>query len=110
MSIRQEMLAGKIRPGILKLARDKKLIEKCFQEFCRVVYPGAPKDQIRELRTSFFAGAAELQAMMIYGSSSGMEVNQKDMKFMKGISDEMEIFHQRTIKTANADLNRSTKH
>ena len=102
MSIRQDLLAGMIRPEILKLAGRRKLLDKCFNEFLGAVYPGASPDQVREMRICFMAGAAELHAVITYGASPGMQVRDADMAFMEGIQAELEEFHRRTIDTASA--------
>ena len=81
MSIRQDLLAGMIRPEILKLAGRRKLLDKCFNEFLGAVYPGASPDQVREMRICFMAGAAELHAVITYGASPGMQVRDTDMAF-----------------------------
>lgn len=105
--LHHQLLAQAVSPEINRLAARRKLIRKCFNEFARLVYPGAPEDQLRELRTAFFAGAAELHAMMLYGSSEGMEVSDRDMEFMAGIVAEMEEFHANTIAAATVDRSTS---
>lgn len=106
MTLHKDFLAlsKAARPGILKLARRRKLIDRCFKEFQREVYPGAPQDQVHELRVAFFAGAAELHAVQLYGAETGsIEPTDEDMELMSGIAEEIEQFHKRTIDATSAD-------
>lgn len=95
-------LSAKVRPEILKLARRRKLIDTCFKEFQRAVYPGAGPDQVAELRVAFTAGAAEFYAVMMYGTELCSDVSTDDMDLMRGVTEEIEAFHQHTIDTSSA--------
>ncbi|MBW8638955.1 hypothetical protein K1W69_17295 [Hoeflea sp. WL0058] len=101
--LHHQLLGDALRPKIFKLAERRKLVDECFKEFQRMVYPGAPQDQVAALRIAFFAGAAELLAMQMYGTQPGLAVTGKDIEFMYGVTEEVEAFHQRTIDTMQAD-------
>lgn len=88
------------RPKARKLARQGKLIEESFKIFQRVVFPGAPPDQVAALRTTFFAGAQEVFVLMTAGVDEGDDITDGDMEFMAGWADELERFHQKTIAAA----------
>ena len=97
-------LSKKVRPKILKLARRRKLVDMCFKEFQRAVYPNAPQDQVAALRVSFFAGVAELHAMMTYASNFETDdATEEDLELFSNIMEEVEIFHQRTMVASMAD-------
>jgi hypothetical protein len=78
------------------------LIDECFKEFQRRVYPDAGPDQIREMRVCFFAGAAELFAVMNAGLDDGLAETDGDLDYMQHWVDELEAFHKRTIATMMA--------
>lgn len=106
MTLRNEMLtlSKEVRPKILKLASRRKLVDMCFKEFQRAVYPGAPQDQVAMLRIAFFAGVCELHTMLIYASDTDtMDATEGDLKFWSNIVEEFETFHERVIATAWAD-------
>jgi len=88
---------------IRKLARRGKLIDTCFKVFQEHVYPDAPADQMREMRTCFFAGAAELFAVMNAGLDDGLDETDGDLRFMQQWVDELEAFHRNTIAAMSAD-------
>ena len=90
------------RPEARKLARQGKLIDESFKVFQRVVFPGAPPDQVAALRTTFFAGAQEIFMLMTAGLDEGDDITAGDMEFMAGWTDELERFHQKTIAAATA--------
>lgn len=90
------------RRMVRKLARRGKLIDEAFKVFQRAVYPGAPPDQIREMRVCFFAGAAEIFALQQASLDEGNEPTDEDMEFMSQWVAELEEFHQRTIQTMGA--------
>lgn len=93
-----------VRPSILKLARRYKLIDQCFKEFQREVFPGAGQDQVAAMRTCFFAGVAELHAVQMYAAdTSTMEPTEDDLELYSNIMEEVELFHKRTIDAARAD-------
>jgi hypothetical protein len=111
MSLHHDMkaLSRAVRPKIMKMARRQKLVDQCFKEFQRAVYPGAPQDQVREMRTCFFAGAAELVAMITYGADTATDdATDEDLMFMQNIHEEIERFHRRTIDTATTPRGRPT--
>lgn len=96
-------LSKAVRPRILKLARQGRLVDECFKEFQRKVYPGAPQDQVACMRTCFFAGAAEMFAMQAYASDTDtMDPTDEDLELLSNINAEIERFHQRTIEAAKA--------
>lgn len=95
------------RPRILKLARRQKLVDECFKEFSRAVFPGAPPEQVSIMRTCFFAGAAELQAVLFYATAPTLAVTGDDLDLMECFTKEIERFHARTIETMNADTSKS---
>lgn len=96
-------LSKAVRPQILKLAERRKLIDMCFKEFQRSVYPGAPQDQVAELRVAFMAGAAELYSVLVFGSDMGTDdVTDADMNLFAGVVQEIEDFHRRTIDATKA--------
>ena len=90
------------RPKARKLARQGKLIDESFKVFQRVVFPGAPPDQVAALRTTFFDGAQEIFMLMTAGVDEGDDITAGDMEFMAGWADELERFHQKTIAAATA--------
>jgi hypothetical protein len=91
-----------VRGPILKLARKGRLVDQAFKEFQRAVYPNAPDDQVAALRISFFAGATELNSMLMFGTSLDSDVTDADLKFWTHVVDEIERFHKRTIQAAKA--------
>lgn len=95
-------LSKKARPEILKLAQRRKLIDTCFKEFHRSVFPGAPDDQVAAMRIAFMAGAAEFYAVLTYGADLSDDVTAGDMDLMAGVTEEIEAFHQRVIDAAKA--------
>lgn len=103
MGLRGDMLAlsKAVRPKILQLAREGRLVERCFREFQAKVYAGAPPEQIKELRVAFFAGAAELNTMLVYASDTETEdATDEDLALLSGINDEIEKFHRKTVADA----------
>lgn len=91
------------RAEVRKMARRGKLIDECFKVFVDTVYPGAAADQRREMRVCFFAGAAELFAVMNAGMDDGISETDGDMAFMQQWVDELESFHQKTIAAMTAN-------
>ena len=97
-------LSKEARPRILKLARKRRLVDQCFKEFQRMVYPDAPPDQVAALRVAFFAGVTELNAMMIYAADTDThDPTDQDLDLFSNIIEEVETFHQRTIDASRAD-------
>lgn len=98
------------RPKILKLAREGKLIDTCFEEFQRLVYPSAPPHQLHMLRVAFFAGATELNSVIEYGvSTESEEPTTEDLEFWANVTNEIEGFHSDTIATSRTKTD-GTKH
>lgn len=100
MDAREQMSIA--RPKALKLARQGRLIDETFKIFQRMVFPGAPPDQVSALRTTFFAGAQEIFVLMTAGVDEGDDITDGDMKFMEGWAEELERFHEKTIAAAKA--------
>lgn len=92
-----------VQSRIRKLAREGRLIDEAFKVFQRAVYPGAPPDQVAAMRTCFFAGAAELFALMNAGLDDGLSETDGDLAFMQQWVDELERFHARVIAASGAD-------
>ncbi len=92
-----------VRSEIRKLARQGRLVDETFKAFQREVYPGAPPDQVHELRVCFFAGVAEFYAILSVGLDDGTAETDGDMAFMEQWVAEVERFHKRTIATADAE-------
>lgn len=93
----------RIRAAICKLARQGRLIDEAFKQFQRAVYPGAPPDQVHEMRTCFYAGAAELQALQFFAADTETnDATDGDLELWANIHNEIERFHQRTLKAAGA--------
>lgn len=92
-----------VQSRIRKLAREGRLIDETFKVFQRAVYPGAPPDQVATMRTCFFAGAAELFALMNAGLDDGLSETDGDLVLMQQWVDELERFHARVIAASGAD-------
>jgi len=90
------------RAEIRKMARRGKLIDTCFKVFADMVYPGAPADQRATMRVCFFAGAAEMFAVMTAGLDDGISETDGDLAFMQQWVDELEDFHRKSIAAATA--------
>jgi len=90
------------RDRLRKMARRGKLIDECFKVFAAHVYPSAGPDQTREMRVCFFAGAAELFAVMNAGLDDGISETDGDLVFMQQWVDELEKFHRNTMTTMMA--------
>ena len=58
------------------------------------------------MRTCFFAGCAEIYALMMAGLDDGEAETDGDMRFMEQWVDEIERFHARTIAAAKAGQGR----
>ncbi|WP_010137345.1 hypothetical protein [Oceanicola sp. S124] len=85
------------RDRIRKMARRGRLIDECFKVFTASAYPNASPDQLREMRICFFAGAAELFAVMTAGLDDGISETDGDLIFMQQWVDELEAFHRKTV-------------
>ena len=90
-------------PKIRKLARQGKLIDTTFKVFREAAFPDASAEQIHLMRTCFFAGAAEVHALTMYGLAEGTEPTDDDYTFMSNWTGEVERFHKRTIAAMMAD-------
>jgi hypothetical protein len=90
------------RDRIRKMARRGKLIDECFKVFAATVYPAAGPDQMREMRTCFYAGAAELFAVMNAGLDDGISETDGDLIFMQQWVEELETFHLKTMAATAA--------
>lgn len=90
------------RASLRKMARQGRLIDECFKAFRQNVYPGASPDQIAALRVAFFAGAAEIWAVMNAAVDEGDAISDEEKAFMQGRVDEIERFHERTIAAMRA--------
>jgi hypothetical protein len=90
------------RAELRKLARQGRLMDEAFKSFQRTVYPGAPPDQVAALRTTFFAGAAELVALLTAGSdvTSADQVSAEEEAMVFAVFTEVTDFHDRTVKLA----------
>ena len=95
-------LAALTGPRLRKLSRQKRLIRHCFKAFREKVYPGAPPHQIRELKVSFYAGAAELLNVIMagYELDTGDEPTEADMDHLAGISEELDDFYRKVVAEA----------
>ena len=105
MPLRDDFLAMSqaARPRIIKLAERGKLVDECFKEFQRQVFPGAPQDQVAEMRVCFYAGAAELNAMLFYAMDpSHSDPTDQDMQLLDNINGELERFYERIKALAEA--------
>lgn len=90
------------RAEVRKLARQGRLVDESFKTFQRMVYPGAPHDQVAALRIAFMAGAGEVHAILMNVLDDGTEPTDDDMALYGGIATEIEGFHARTIAATQA--------
>lgn len=90
-------LARIARPQIRKLARKGKLVDEAFKVFREAAFPGATPEQIHTMRVCFYAGAAEVYALTMFGLDEGVAETEGDMAFMAAWTGEVEQFHERTI-------------
>ena len=90
------------RAHLRKLSRQGRLLDECFKAFQRQVFPGAPPDQVSAMRVCFFAGAAELWAVMHAAMDEGDQVAPDEEEFMRGWVSELEQFHHRTVAASRA--------
>ena len=93
-------LAAAVRPQILKLARQGKMIDEAFKVTRKGLYPDATPEQIAMMRTMFFAGAGELMALQMYGVSEGDEITAQDDLLYAAIGEEIEQRHSQAIQLA----------
>lgn len=100
-------LSARVRPQILKLARQNRLVDEAFKAYRLKAYPDANDDQIAAMRNSFFAGACELLNLMEFAADvSTMDATQSDLDMMEGIGTEIELAYKRVLMTANAAKDR----
>lgn len=95
-------LARLTGPKIRKMARQGKLVDEAFKVFQRAAFPGAEPGQVGVMRTCFFAGAAEVHALTMYGLEEGTEPTNDDYQFMSDWTGEVERYHERSIATMMA--------
>lgn len=69
----------------------------------RIIDPGAPPEQVNALRIAFFAGAQEINALLLASLDEGNDPTDGDLEFMSHWQDEIERFHKRTIATMRAN-------
>lgn len=101
-------LSNIVRPKILKLAKERRLIKRCFDEFRDKVYPGAPDVQIEIMETCFFAGVAELNAAMLYAADTATGgATSDDLALLTGINEEVEQFYTKILAAAAAKVDHS---
>ena len=94
--------ARKIRPKILKLARRGRAMDEAFKAVRKATHPDADAMQISELRAMFFAGAAEMLAIQMYGVAEGGEVTDEDQLLFSRIADEVQRGHNQVLQLALA--------
>ena len=89
-------------PRLRKLSRQKRLIRHCFKAFRQKVYPGASPSQIRELKVSFYAGAAEIFNVILagYELDGSDEPTEQDMAHVSGIAEELDDFYRKVVAEA----------
>jgi hypothetical protein len=85
-----------LRSELRKLARPGRPIDECFKTFQRAAYPGAKPDQVAALRIAFFAGAAEIRAVMHAAPDEGDGISGEEEAIMQGRVTEIETLHERT--------------
>lgn len=90
-------------PKIRKLARQGKLVDEAFKVFRTLAFPDAPSDQIHLMRLCFFAGAAEVHTLMMFGLIEGSDATEEDFEFMSNWVEEVTDYHERTIATLMAE-------
>ncbi|MBI6628355.1 hypothetical protein [Pontibaca salina] len=95
------------RPKIRKLARHGKLMDTTFKVFQRAVYPGAAPDQVNALRIAFFAGAQEINALLLASLDEEEDPTNGDLDFMSHWRAEIERFQERAIAVMKATRGRA---
>jgi len=90
------------RREIRRLARAGKLMDTAFKLFQRHVFPHAAPAQVRDLRVTFMAGAAELHALMTAGVDDTLpeDVSAEEEAMIFAIFEEIIRFHRRTVDFA----------
>lgn len=97
---RNQALARAVRPEIRKLARKGKVVDQAFKVTRAALYPDATPEQIAAMRVMFFAGAAELSALQMYGVSDGDDITEEDDALYMSFMEEIERRHGGTIQLA----------
>lgn len=97
-----KMFRDYTRREVMKLARQGRLMDEAFKVFQRMVYPGAPADQVAALRVAFFGGAAEFWALFCAAAEDCEDTTDDDDAFMSAVLDEIERAHERTATLAMA--------
>ena len=91
-----------IKSEIRKMARRGSLVDTAFKMFRERVFPDADGDQCAVMRVCFFAGCAEIFAIMNAGMDDGLSETDGDLVFMQQWVEEIERVHARTIATSHA--------
>lgn len=91
-----------VRSEVRKLARQGRLIDEAFKMFQRQVFPNAGPDLVGQMRICFFAGAAEVWAVMQAAMDDGDAISPDEEAFMSGWVDEVERFYERVIAASKA--------
>lgn len=94
------ILAAAVRPQIIKLARQGKLIDETFKVTRKGLFPDATPDQIAMMRTMFLAGAGELMALQMYGVTDDEDPTAEDELLFGQIMEEIELRHGQTLQLA----------
>ncbi|MDG3040465.1 hypothetical protein [Roseicyclus marinus] len=96
------IIDDRTRAELRKLARQGKLIDEAFKAYQRKCHATATSDQIGELRRCFFAGAAELVALLTAGAdtTSADEVSAEEEAMVFAVFTEVTRFHDRTLGLA----------
>jgi hypothetical protein len=97
---RNQALARAIRPQIFKLARQGRAVDAAFKVTRAALYPEASPSEIAAMRVMFFAGAAELVSLQLYGVTEGDDVTEQDEMLYTQLMDEIERHHGGTIALA----------
>jgi len=85
------------RTKLRKLARQGRLMDKAFETFSRMVYPGARPAHLAAMRVCFFAGAQEFHAISQAMVDDGEDVTDADLEAYGQLVTEVEQFHRRTL-------------
>lgn len=87
---------------VQQLAAEGRLVSACFDTFQAAVYPTAPPKVVDEMRRCFFAGAAELYALMLVTLDEGDDASPADDALMDSWVGEITAFHETTIAELHA--------
>jgi len=97
-------LVRAVRPKIRKLARQGRAVDEAFKAVQRATHPDADPARVSELRAMFFAGAAELLALQMYGVADGPDATEDDYALFQRLTEEIERRHGRTLQLALAEF------